>query len=51
MCSLSRVDWMLAELAVSRRSFCREMMTNKGKKEKKKEKRTKRALECFQVGD
>lgn len=53
LCSLRRVDWMLAEPAVNRWSFCREMMTNKRKKKerKKKRKRTKRALECFQVGD
>lgn len=37
LCSFSKVDWMPAELAFSRRSFCREIMTNKGKKRKKKE--------------
>lgn len=51
LCSLSRADWMLVELAVIRRRFCRETMTNKGRKRKKRKKGQKKALECFQVGD
>lgn len=47
LCSLSRLDWMLAELAVSRRSFCREMMTNKGEKKEKKKKKDKNSIRVF----